>query len=266
MKQNIVIIAVSLTLMVSFISPAIGADSSQPAAADKATADTILKAMSDKLGAARQFSFKATREISASVAEQHNLQAKSDVEVTVQRPNSVAGTSTNADTTRRLYFDGKNLTVVDGKENTYSVTPMKASLDTLPVQLATKYGFVPPLADFVISNPYKDMKFRAQSISYAGTDTTGSPAVECHHLKLSGKIADSDLWIAVSDNLPRKMTAKVKGGNGAGTDLDIEFTEWNMDAPVTAETFVFTPPADSQKIPMVTLAEARAPDKEKGKH
>ena len=266
MKHNPILAAIGFALMAACTSAAIAADESKTAAADKPTADTILKGMSDKLGAARQFSFKATREISASVAEQHNLQAKSDVEVTVQRPNSVAGTSTNADTTRRLYFDGKNLTVVDGKENTYSVTPMKASLDTLPVQLATKYGFVPPLADFVISNPYKDMKFRAHSISYAGTDTTGSPAVECHHLKLSGKIADSDLWIAVSDNLPRKMTAKVKGGNGAGTDLDIEFTEWNMDAPVTAETFVFTPPADSQKIPMVTLAEARAPDKEKGKH
>jgi hypothetical protein len=266
MKIKTILAALSLAVLAAFISPAIAADTAQPAAPGQPNAETILKQMSDKLGAARQFSFKATREISSSVAEQHNLQAKSDVEVTVQRPNSVAGTSTNADTTRRLYFDGKNLTVVDGKENTCSVTPMKASLDTLPVQLATKYGFVPPLADFVISDPYKDMKFRAQSISYAGTDTIGSPAVECHHLKLSGKIADSDLWIAVSDNLPRKMTAKVKGGSEAGEDLTIEFTEWNMDAPVTGDTFVFTPPADSQKIPMVTLAEAQTADQEKGKH
>ncbi len=112
-----------------------------------------------------------------------------------------------------------------------------------------------------MSNPYKDMKFRAKTISYAGTEMAGNPPADCHHLKLAGKLADAELWIGVNDSLPIKMTAKLKGGTRAGTDLNIEFTRWNLDAPVTDQTFVFTPPADSHRIPMVTSAEAQATKK-----
>ena len=266
MRTNTILASLGLMLVVASISSAIAAETAPPVTEEKPNADTILRQMSDKLGAAKKFSFKATREVSAALAAEHNVQAKSQIEVTVQRPHNVSGSSTNADNTRRVYFDGKHLTLVDGKENTYAIVPMKMSSDALPAQLAVKYGFVPPLADFVMSNPYKDMKFRAKTISYAGTGMAGTPAVECNRLALSGKLADSELWIAVNDSLPRKMTATVKGGSGAGTDLDIEFTEWNLDAPVTDETFVFTPPPDSQKIHMVTTAEAQAAGKKKSKH
>lgn len=261
MKTTTTIAAVGITLLAAAMSAAIAADTAQPAAAGQPNADAILKAMSDKLGNAQHFSFKATREIAAALAEAHVLPAKCDIEVTVQRPNNVFGTSTSKDGERRLYFNGKDLTMFDGKNNMYSTVPMKSSLDGLPTQLAEKYGFVPPLAEFVMSNPYKDMKFRAKTISYAGTEMAGNPPVDCHHLKLAGKLADAELWIGVNDSLPIKMTAKLKGGTRAGTDLNIEFTRWNLDAPVTDQTFVFTPPADSHRIPMVTSAEAQATKK-----
>ena len=250
MKRHDLLAATGLLLVAMFTSTAIAADQPNP--------DAILKQMSKKLASAKHFSFKGSREISAAFAASRGMQAKSEIEVTVRRPNQVVGRSINRDGVRRLYFDGHNLTLFDEQENVYSTVPMKTSLDKLPVQLAGQYGFVPPLADFVISNPYQDFKLRAQSIAYAGTGMAGTPEVECHHLALSGTMADSELWIGVIDSLPRKMTAKVKGGFAAGTDLTIEFTEWNLKAPVEAQMFVFTPPKDSLLIPMMTAAEIEA--------
>ena len=255
--RNLLVVA-SFTLAASSMSPATAADVAKPATAGQPSADAVLKQMSDTLAAAKQFSFKGTRQFSSAQAEGRNMQAKSDIEVTVRRPDHLTGTSTGDGNVRRMIFDGKNFTLLDGKTNMYSTVPMRASLDALPGQLAKKYGLVPPLADFVQSNPYKDLKRRSQSVTYLGTVACGTPATHCHRLGLSGKLADGELWIGVADHLPKKLTAKVKGGTDTGADLTIDFTDWNLAPAVTAETFVFTPPKDAQKIRMVTSAEIDA--------
>lgn len=240
------------------LSPAFAADAAKPAAATHPSADSILKKMSDTLAGAKQYSFKGTRVLSSALAADKNMQAKSDITVTVQRPDRVVATSSSGDTVRSLYFDGANFTMMDGKTNMYSTVVMKATLDTLPVQLAANYGIIPPLSDFAVSNPYKDMKRRAKSVTYVGTDTAGTPAVPTYHLKLGGTVADSDLWIGVDDHLPRKMTANVKSGANKGAAVAIEFTEWNLSATVTDQTFAFVQPKGAQSIPMVTTAEIQA--------
>ena len=264
MKPHALSIFVGLAIGATSLSPAFAADAAKPAAATHPSADAILKKMSDTLAGAKSFSFKGTREFSNTFAADRNLQAKSDIVLTVQRPDRAMGTSTDGDRTRTLYFDGANFTMVDGKLNMYSTVPMKATLDTLPGQLAANYGMIPPLADFIVSDPHKDLKRRSKSVSFMGTDTSGTPPVPTYHLKLSGTLADAELWIGVDDHLPRKMTAKVKSGADKGTKLAIEFADWNLSASVTDRTFVFSPPIGSQEIPMVTTAEIQAAI-EKGK-
>ena len=261
MKQNTILAAVSLALVAASMSAAIAAGAAQPATAGQPNADTILRQMSDKLSAASQFSFKATREIDAALAAGRGLQAQARIEVVVRRPNAVFGRSMSKDGVRYLYFDGNTLSIFDAKRNMYATVPMRTSLDALPVQLATRYGFVPPLAEFVISNPYKDISWRAQTISYAGTGTyrtgfLGLSQVKCYRIALSGKFADSELWIAVNDQLPRRMTARLKGQTGA-TALDIEFLDWNLNAPVTTQEFVFTPPKGASEIPIQTALKSK---------
>jgi hypothetical protein len=254
-NKNLILAAVGLVLMAGPTSPVMAADSAKSASASQPDADTILKNMSEKLAAAKQFSFTATREINVTSEAGGSTHSKSDVEVIVQRPNHAVASSISSEGARRMYFDGNEFTLLVEKDKIYSTVPMKTSLDDLPAHLAAVYGFAPPLADFTTSDPYKDLKFRAQSISYAGTDRAGTPPVECHRLALSGTLANAELWLAVSDSLPRKMTAKVTGGVGAGTDLKIEFTSWNLMAPITAQTFVFVPPKDAFHTRMITVEE-----------
>ena len=252
MDKTTFMIAASLALVIASASPAMAAEPVKP------SADSILRQMSDTLASAKQFSFRGTREIDAALAGGLNLQAKSEIEVIVRRPDRMAASSTNKDGLRRMVLDGSEFTLFDGRENMYATVPMRSTLDAVPAQLAAVYGFIPPLADFVMSDPYADLRRRSQKISYLGSGTAGTPAVECHRIALSGKLADAELWIGVLDHLPRKMTAKVKGGTGAGTALTIEFTQWDLLAPATDRTFVFAPPKDALKIPMMTSAEFAA--------
>jgi len=222
------------------------------------SADKILKDTSDVLAAAKLFSFKGVREAHVAVKEGDDLHEKSEIEVMVKRPSHAVAQASNSQGMRRMYFDGEEFTIFIENENINSTIAMEGSLDDVPVQLAERYGFVPPLADFATSDLYQDLKYRAQSISYAGTGWAGTPRVKCHRLSLSGSLASSELWIAIADKLPRKMTAKVTGGPGAGTDLVIEFTDWNLQLSASEESFKFIPPKDAYHTRMITVEEMEA--------
>ena len=72
---------------------------------------------------------------------------------------------------------------------------------------------------------------------------------------LTGDEADAELWVAVSDGLPRKLVATFKNLDGK-PQLKVEFSKWNLAAPVTAANFTFTPPKGAQKIDMIPTAKA----------
>jgi len=139
--------------------------------------------------------------------------------------------------------------------NHYTTLPMKTNLDGLVDQLEQKYGFMPPLAEFALSDPYKEFKSQAQSVTYLGLDKTTADA-ECHHIALKGKDADAELWIAASDQLPRKLTATFHAKGQP--QVRVAFSKWNLEAPVSATEFAFTPPKDAQKIEMWTPAKMQA--------
>ena len=249
---------VCLVLAAALTSLAHAAEPVKKTAEAHPSADAILRQMSDTLGDARQFSFKGTREIASSLAADKSLQSRSEFDIVVRRPNKLDVRSTSSEGLRRMIFDGQAFTMVDSQQNTYATVALNASLDELPAQLAKTYGFVPPMADFMQSDPYQDFRRRAQAVSYLGLGTAGTPPEDCHRLALKGKLADAELCVGTKSHLPLRMTARVKGGVDAGVDLKIEFGDWNLIAPVTDQTFAFTPAGRAQKIPMVTTSEIEA--------
>lgn len=234
---------------------AILAASLLPLVAAEPDADQLLRGMSAKLAAAKSFSFEATREIDGALLEAQKVPEKASITVSVQRPNQIAVRAQSDLGVRRLIADGNTLTLFDEKMNHYTKLPMATTLDGLVDQLEEKYGFMPPLAEFALSDPYKEFRSQAQSVTYLGLATPSGEA-ECHRIALKGKEADAELWIAVSDQLPRKLTATfhTKGQ----PQVRIDFSKWNLDAPVNAAEFAFTPPNNAQQIEMWTPAKMQA--------
>ena len=265
-KQNL-LASLGLALLAVTTSPAGAADST---AAAKPDADQILRQASATLAAAQQFSFKAHRQMDAALLVGRDAPEDAEVLVTVQRPNKVYADGKSQEGERKVYADGNNFSLVDAKMNLYSTVPMPTSLDGLVEKIDTRYGFTPPLAEFVLSDPYQEFHRQARTVTYLGPGSykEGSPnaaSVDCHRLLLSGHGVDAELWVGVSDHLIRQLTATFTERPG-NPQIQIEFADWDLAAKVTEGEFTYVPPAEAMKIPMRTTAEmAAAPAKTEAK-
>jgi hypothetical protein len=246
----------SISLILALVvSPAFAAEP------EKTDADQLLRQMSAKLAAARNFSFQATREIDPALLDGHDLPEKARITVAVRRPGKLSARAASKAGVRRFIADGRTLSLVDEKMNHYATVPMRTTLDGLVAQLDEKYGFTPPLAEFALSNPYADLRQQAHTVSYLGRAQSsegflGLRGVECHRLGLKGKVADAELWIGAADQLPRKLVATFH--REGQPQVRIAFSSWNLAAP--AGDFTFTPPVGAEKIEMWTtgrMASAR---------
>ncbi|MEA3210873.1 MAG: hypothetical protein QOE70_3930 [Chthoniobacter sp.] len=235
-----------------------------PAAAAEPDADQLLRQMSDKLSSARSFSFKAYREIDPALLAGTPAAEKACIRASVLRPNKLAAHAKTNLGGRHFYADGRTLSLLDEKANTYATLPMHTNIDGVVAALDERYGFTPPLAEFAVSNPYRGIRQQAQSVAYVGREKVaagflGLAGVECHRLALKGKIADAELWIAVNNSLPRKLVATFR--RAGHPQVRISFSSWNLAAAVTEAEFAFTPPKGAEKIEMWTPAQMASASK-----
>jgi hypothetical protein len=233
-----------------------------PVTAAEPDADQILRQMSARLAAARQFSFEAHRKTHGAVLPGRTVPEDARISVLVKRPNAIVAKSRSKDDVRDIYFDGRTLTLVDATKNFYATVPLRASIDGLLSQIEAKYGFTPPLGELAASDVYEDMRHKLQGIAYLGRGRIpggflGLGGVECERVQLRGKVVDAELWVAVSDQLPRKLIVSFKNHPGQ-PKLTAELSDWNLAANVSDQAFAFHPPKGAVKIPMKTTAEMKA--------
>ena len=219
----------------------------------------ILRQMSSQIGGAQRLTFEAHRQIDPALLEGRKAPEDARISVAVLRPNKIRAKSVSKDDVREFYADGVNLSILDVKQNLYAIVPMYGSIDTVVSNLEERYGFTPPVAEFALSDIYQDIRKKTQSISYLGEGAAsgglmGLGGTACHRLQLSGKAADAELWVGVSDSLPRKLIATFKSRPGK-PQIRVEFSHWDLRSKVTEQQFVFVRPKGAQKVQMKTTAE-----------
>ena len=234
--------------------------SSPPDAGASPDADALLKAMSTRLASSKHPRFTATRTMPKARAEKLNQPAKTNVDVVLARPNGLAVKINGSGITREMIFNGRTFTVVDGLNNFYSKAPLQGTLDKVPGHLAKVYGFLPPLAEFIVSDPYSHIKGHVESVSYLGKGTVneGGKTVQCHRIGLHGSLSDAELWLAVTDSLPRRLKVSAAGSTPSDLIMDVDFLTWDLNAQVSDSTFRHQPASGAEEIPMVSLSEAAA--------
>ncbi len=233
---------------------ACGCGTGKPTAATTNDPDQLLRQMSEKLAQAKKFSFKVARKLDAALIEGQNIPENAQIEISVSRPGKFLAKADSQENVRQFVFDGQNLSVYDATMNLYATVPEPGTIDEVVAQINEKYGFTPPLAEFMLSDPYGALKPRIKSQDYKGKETVGG--VECHHLSLTGDVADSELWIGVADLLPRKLVATFKNREG-GPQLQADFSDWNLAATLDDNVFTFVAPKDADRVEMITEAQMK---------
>lgn len=237
---------ISLTLAVACSPAADTVSSTDP--------DQLLRQMSEKLGQAKSLTFKVDRKLDAALVDGLNVAESAQIDIAVSRPGKFVAKAASKDNVRQLFFDGENLSIYDETMNLYATAPVPGTIDEAVAKIDEKYGFTPPLAEFILSDPYKALGQQITSKAYKGKEVIAG--VDCHHLSLVGDVADSELWIGVADSLPRKLVATFKNREG-NPKLQADFSSWNLTPTLDDKIFAFIPPRDADKVEMVTEAQMK---------
>jgi hypothetical protein len=216
--------------------------------------DHLLTQMSEKLAQANKLSFRVDRKLDAALVEGRNIAETALIEISVSRPDKLLAKSNSKEDVRSIFFDGQNLSIYDGAMNLYATVSAQGTIDEVVAKVDEKYGFTPPLVEFILGDPYDALSRHIKDKSYQGKESIDG--VECHRLRLSGEVADSELWIGTADLLPRKLVASFKNREGS-PQLEASFSNWNLASSFDDTIFEFVAPKDAEKVEMITEAQMK---------
>jgi hypothetical protein len=212
--------------------------------------------MSDTLAGARQLTFKMTRQLDPTLVPGASAPESEAIEVAISRPRMVRATLVSPHGIRHFYADGQQVTLLDDVMDLYATVPAAGTIDQMVAQIESKFGFDPPVAEFVVNDPLRKLREQMKNSVYMGAGAIDG--IACDHLKLVGETADAELWVGIVDHLPRRLVATFKDRPG-NPQLKVDFFDWDLAANLEDSVFVFEPPRDAVQIDM-QAADALAPD------
>jgi hypothetical protein len=224
-------------------------------------ADELLKRTSDYLSGAKFFSVNAEIWQDATLSSGQRVQAGRSVDLQLRRPNRLHTEVQSTRHSRAMWYDGKDLTLLNRAQNLYGTTSAPGSLDET-LDFATEHlGMVMPLEDLLVSNPYKNAVEKITSGTLIGpVKVLGVP---CQHLAFTQPDIDWQLWIEDGPMpVPRKVVITYKDEEGTPQYTAI-LSKWDFETKLPDFIFHFDPPVGASKIPVKDVQAGLHPEKEK---
>ena len=255
MKRSRVVIAAVPVFALAFAAVILGgADRPVVAAPAKKgvdpEADKLLRQMADYLSGLKSFTVQnfAVDEMALKTGEK--IQATSDSEIAVQRPNHIRNTQRGAGEGLSLWYDGKKMTIACKENNSYESVDAPADIDGAIDKLRKHFKVDAPGADLFYSNPYDILMEQVKSGRVIGPETIqGVPA---KHLAFQGEVVDFQIWIQDGKApLPLRFVITTKNVK-ANPQFSVQLSNWNTNPIFTGQEFTFQPPAGGKAVPSVT--------------
>ncbi len=212
----------------------------------------LLRQMSARLANAEALTFEANRHVDPGLIEGRDVPEEAAIRVFVKRPDKLYAVARTPTGTRHVYFDGQEVTVFEEEKGLYAKAQVSGTIDTMIQHLDERFGFVPPLADFVANDPYALMSEQVRQLRHVGTETVDGKS--CERLEATGELATADLWLASDSSLPCRLVARFTRLEGE-PETRVSFSSWNLDADLSDEMFSFEPPEGAVEIEMVPLSD-----------
>ena len=195
----------------------------------------ILKAMSQKLAAAKSMSFTATVGYEFPSKLGPPLVFTTRYDVAMQRPDKLRIVTLGDGPTSEFYYDGKTMTAYAPVENLAAVAPAPANIDDA-LQAAQKNAAIFfPFMDVVAADPYKAFTSGVVEAFYIGPSTSVG-GVPTTMVAWANNDVFLQLWIGTDDKLPRRIRAQFRA-DPRNLRHDLELTNWQLDGALAAETF-----------------------------
>jgi hypothetical protein len=222
-------------------------------------AEKLLRRMSDYLASRQQFTVKTENTIEVVLTSGQKLQFASPASASVWRPNRLRADRKGDIVNQEFFYDGKNLTLYNPKENLYATTAAPPTIDAMLDFAREKLDVIAPGAEFLYGNAAERMLKETTSGFVVGPSSVAG--VKSTHLGFRGAEVDWQIWIEDGDKpLPRKfiLTSKKVAGEPQFTVL---MRSWDMAPKFTDKEFSFAPPKGAKKIEFLQLTSEAAKPK-----
>src|SRR5215813_9661839 len=233
--------------------PAAPAKDAAPVIAQQA--DRVLKEVGAYIGSAQQFTFHADISFDHVLPSGQKLEFSAAEEVVLKRPGGLY-IEWNGDLgARQFWYDGKGVTLFDPAMPFYASEAAPPAIDGMLEQLLPKLDFVPPLADFLYSDPYKTVRGNIEyGFDLGQNDVNGK---SCRTLAFVEKDIDWQIWIENGPQLtPCKLVITYKN-QPAQPQFSAVFSDWDFAPRIAEPVFIPELPPGTQKISFVTVTAAK---------
>jgi len=179
------------------------------------------------------------------------LQYAAAMDVAIERPNRLAINYESDLGAKRLWYDGKTLTILDAPHMVYARVDAPDSIDAMLKWVNETKNVTIPLSGFAYSDPCGRFREQIQRSKYIGLNDVGG--IDCDHLGFIGEEADWQLWIDHKGKpVARKMVITYK-------KLPTEpqwaavFSDWRFDQAFAPKVFEAKIPTGAIKADFVEL-------------
>ncbi len=218
-------------------------------------ANAVLQRMGNCLAQSLHFSFTADKMMDFVLDTGQKIQLSDTSEIVVSRPNQIKVRSSGDLANEQAWYNKDTLTILDHDNNTYGSVQVPSHIDQMMDYIVEKYGIAIPLADLVLSDPYRAMIEKVRRGHYIGLNHVGK--TKCHHLAFRQEGLDWQLWVdAGAQPVPRKLIITYKEIPGHPQFMAF-FDQWNLQPAIADDLYRFQAPPGAQKIDLQDILISR---------
>lgn len=201
----------------------------------EAKAIDLLKAMGERLAAARSMAFTAAVTYEAPSRLGPALAYTTISEVLMQRPDKLRVITLGDGPASEFYYDGKTMTAYSPAENLIAVAAAPPTIDAALKAAFESAAIYFPFADAVLADPYRNIAEGLTNAFYIGqSKVVGGTVTDM--LAYVNDAVFVQIWIGADDKLPRMLRA-VYRDDPLRLRHQMELANWKLDPAVAADAF-----------------------------
>jgi hypothetical protein len=207
-------------------------------------ADKMLKQMTDYVAGLQSFTVQSSSIDQATTKSGEKIQATSDLDIAVQRPNRLRSTQRGAGDRLSLWYDGKTMTLACKESNTYETVEAAPTIDATIDKMRKVFKVDAPGADLLYSKPYDILMEQVVSGRFVGRETIDG--VAANHLAFRGDQVDFQLWIQDgAQPVPLRFVITTKDVK-ASPEFSVQLAKWDTKPKLSDAMFAFQAPAGAK--------------------
>jgi hypothetical protein len=205
----------------------------------------VLKAVTDPIRDAKAFSFR-TRGIREYLGSNGQIITYfTTTDITVSRPDKLRVDFKGRGQDVQLYHDGVQTVLYAPGPKLYAVVPSVKTLDGMLQELEKRNVYL-PAKNLLASDPYQTLVPDLITGYVIGQVQMYDKSV--HQLAFTEKDAEYQLWVTGAPDPRIQGLEVINKALAHEPRVMIEFSDWNLNPQVQADTFSFKKPADAKQI------------------